>query len=72
MFGSSGAHELAYLSNAVLIALIRTLISNGTLSENQFAEVIQEAGNIMSPAGHTNAVSGAMRLLDDFKYRVAA
>jgi hypothetical protein len=72
MFGSSGAHELGYVSSAVVIALIRKLVSTGALTQDEAAELLNDAATMLSPAGHTSAVAGAMRLLDDIKYRVAA
>lgn len=72
MFGSSGAHELGYASNAILIALMRKLVSNGTLTQKQLAELLNDAEHILAPAGHAVAVAGAMRMLDDIKHRVAA
>jgi hypothetical protein len=72
MFGSSGAHEVGYASSAVLIALMRKLIETQALTKDQAAEVLDDAAGILSPSSHTGSVAGAMRLLDDIRYRVAA
>jgi len=72
MFGSSGAHELGYLASAVLIALMRKMIETDVLTKDQAAEVLNEAASLLGAAGHASSVAGAMRLLDDFKFRVAA
>jgi hypothetical protein len=73
MFGSSGAHELGYASSAILIALMRKLVSNGTLTKDQAAEVLNDAVNILGPSGHTVSVGAAIRMIQtDVKAQIAA
>ena len=72
MFGSSGPHDLGYTANAVLIALIRQLLSNGTITQDQFADLIEDAANILRPSSHVGSIGAAIKNLDDVKRRVAA
>jgi len=72
MFGDSGAHDLGYAANAILIALMRKLVSNGTLSQDQISDLVDDAASILAPSDHIGSIAGAMRLLDDIKFRVAA
>jgi hypothetical protein len=72
MFGSSGAHDLGYAANAILIGLIKALVSNGTLTKNQAADILDDARRVLQPFGHTDSIGRAMGIVDDVKRRVAA
>jgi len=72
MFGNSGANDLGYSANAILIALIRQLIRNGLLPYDQVADLLNDASRILEPNSNIGSVAGAMRIVDDVKRRVAA
>jgi Na+-transporting NADH:ubiquinone oxidoreductase subunit NqrD len=71
MFGSSSAHGLGYGANAVLIALIKALVSNGTLTQDQVADTFDDAKAALD-ASHIGTIAEAARIVDDIKRRVAA
>jgi hypothetical protein len=72
MFGSSGAQDLAYANSAILIALIRQLVSNGSLTKDQAADAFDNATRTLQPLRHLGSIAAAMRIVDDVRQRVAA
>jgi hypothetical protein len=72
MFGSSGAHDLGYASGAILIALIRQLMSSGVLTEDQIAALFDDATGTLRPLQHLGSIAAAIKIVDDVKRRVAA
>jgi len=73
MFGSSGAIDLGYASNALMIALIRALVKNGTLTEDQASNVLDDAVSTLGPAGHIDSIGKAIRMIQtDVRAQIAA
>jgi hypothetical protein len=68
MFGSSSAHA----SSALLIALIRKLTRNGTLTQVDATDVLNDAISTLSPLGHVVSIGSAIRMIEtDVKIRIA-
>jgi hypothetical protein len=73
MFGSSGAHDLGYANSAVLIALMRKLINNGTITKDEATEMLDDAMSTLEPLAHISSIAAALRMISgDMKARVAA
>jgi Glycosyl transferase family, helical bundle domain len=73
MFGSSGAHDLGYANAAVLIALMRKLINNGTITKDEATEMLDDAMSTLEPFAHISSIAAALRMISgDMKARVAA
>jgi Na+-transporting NADH:ubiquinone oxidoreductase subunit NqrD len=72
MFGSSGAHELGYAANAILIALLRELVAAGALTQDQVTNLLNHATSTLRPQEFVGSVAGAMRIVGEVKNRAAA
>ena len=62
MLESSGAH-FGDANSAILIALIKKLVKNGTLTKHQASEVLDDAVEILRPSETFTSIGAAMRLI---------
>jgi hypothetical protein len=60
MFGSSTAHA----GSALLIALIRKLTKNGTLTQDEATDVLNDAISALRPLGHVVSIASAISMTE--------
>ena len=72
MFGSSGAQPLGYASGAILIALMRKLVSRGLLTQDEVSDLLDDATRSIKSLQNLGSIAGAITIIDDVKRRVAA
>ena len=65
MYGQDREIELANATNAVLIALLRSLVNKGVLSNREVRALLSKAAADLGPHDYTAPVKGAIGIILD-------
>jgi len=72
MFGNSGP-TLGYASAAVLVCLMKKLISDGTITKDEAAEILDDAAEFLNVSGGGVSIEAAIKLIrNEMRAKIAA
>lgn len=65
MYGKGRELEIGNATSAIVIALLRTLVDKGVLSNNEARSVLTKASTALGPHDYTAPVKGAIGIILD-------